>query len=192
MPKEQEDRRIRRSRKLLKQGLLELMQGRRFSEISVRDITDHVDLNRGTFYLHYSDTAALLRNLEDDLENELQELMDSHLRESAQSDSLRPIFEPILDYLIENHKTCETLAANTEGGSFYDRLQQLCYRNGEKLIRMRYPDGREDRMIYLLNYVTYGLIGILRTWFGCNMDIPKEELIEMADRLLNGAAKEML
>ena len=67
MENKQEDRRSRRSRKLLKQGLLELMKEKRFSAISVRNVTDRMDLNRGTFYLHYPDTTALLRSLEEDM-----------------------------------------------------------------------------------------------------------------------------
>ena len=186
---EREDRRIRRSRKLLKQGLLELMQRKRFSEISVRDITDRVDLNRGTFYLHYPDTTALLENLEDDLENELQRLVDAHLQESAQTNTLRPVLEPILEYLVANRETCETLAANQESGRFFDRLQSLCYRNGHELIRMWCADLDDDRMSYLLGYVTFGLIGLIRIWFGRGLDLPQQELLETADRLLAGTIR---
>lgn len=191
MAKEQEDRRIRRSRKLLKQGLLELMRGKKFSEISVRDITDHVDLNRGTFYLHYSDTAALLRNLEDDLEAELQELVDAHLHESAQTNTLRPVFEPILDYVTANRETCQILSANQEASRLFDRLQNLCYKNCDTLVRMRYPAISDEKLSYLLGYVSCGLIGLVRTWFERNMDLPKEDLILMADHCLDGAARGM-
>ena len=59
MLKNPEDRRARRSRKLLKESLLELMKCKTFSDISVRDITDAADMNRATFYLHYSGTAEL-------------------------------------------------------------------------------------------------------------------------------------
>ena len=44
-----EDRRVRRTKKLLKQGLSELMKEKDFKDISVKDITDRMDLNRGTF-----------------------------------------------------------------------------------------------------------------------------------------------
>ena len=57
------DRRSRRSRKLLKQGLLELMREKRFPEISVRDVTERMDLNRGTFYLHYLDLNDVLDDI---------------------------------------------------------------------------------------------------------------------------------
>ena len=80
MPKNFEDRRARRSRKLLKESLLELMKHKTFSDISVRDVTDAADMNRGTFYLHYSGTAELLQSLEADLLSELQELIDAHMQ----------------------------------------------------------------------------------------------------------------
>ena len=50
-----EDRRIRRTKKLLKQALAQLMDEKEFKDITVRDITERADLNRGTFYLHYRD-----------------------------------------------------------------------------------------------------------------------------------------
>ena len=52
MQKNSEDRRARRSRKMLKESLLDLMRKKPFSDISVRDVTDRADMNRGTFYLH--------------------------------------------------------------------------------------------------------------------------------------------
>ena len=79
MKNEAEDRRSRRSRRLLKEGLLALMQEKRFSDITVRDITERMDLNRGTFYLHYPDTTALLQSVETDMLAEAQALIDAQL-----------------------------------------------------------------------------------------------------------------
>ena len=75
-----EDRRARRSRKLLKQGFMDLLREKGFSRISVRDITERADVNRGTFYLHYPDTAALMRSVEEDMLNEAQALINDHLQ----------------------------------------------------------------------------------------------------------------
>ena len=44
-----EDRRIRRTKKLLKQALAQLMDEKEFKDITVKDITERADLNRGTF-----------------------------------------------------------------------------------------------------------------------------------------------
>ena len=50
-----EDRRVRRTKKLLSQGLIELMQQKQVKDITVRELADLVDVNRGTFYLYYRD-----------------------------------------------------------------------------------------------------------------------------------------
>lgn len=54
------DRRVKRSLRLLKQAFLELLQERGFAAISIQDITDRAEVNRGTFYAHFPDKYALL------------------------------------------------------------------------------------------------------------------------------------
>lgn len=51
-----EDRRIRRTQRLLKESLAELMSEKSFNNITIKDITEKADLNRGTFYLHYTNS----------------------------------------------------------------------------------------------------------------------------------------
>lgn len=54
-----EDRRVRRTKKLLSQGLIELMQHKQVKDITVRELAERVDVNRGTFYLYYRDIFDL-------------------------------------------------------------------------------------------------------------------------------------
>ena len=51
---EQEDKRIRRTKKLLRQALTRLMQQKDFQSITVTDVVREADINRGTFYAHFS------------------------------------------------------------------------------------------------------------------------------------------
>jgi AcrR family transcriptional regulator len=55
-----EDLRIRRTRKLLQEAMIELAAEKGFAEISVRDITERAMVNRSTFYRHYLDKYDLL------------------------------------------------------------------------------------------------------------------------------------
>ena len=191
MLKQSEDRRARRSRKLLKQGLLELMGEKRFSQISVRDITERMDLNRGTFYLHYPDTTALLQSLETDILREAQEMVDRHLPEVG-GGTLKPVFEPILDYIVEHQDTCRALFVNNSTSNFVDRLHELICRNGAALVRERYPAAGERALEDLLNFLAYGLIGLIKGWFDQNMVQSKETLVRTADLLVSGAAERLL
>lgn len=191
MLKQSEDRRTRRTRKLLKQGLLELMRERRFADISIRDITERMDMNRGTFYLHYRDTASLLQSIETDMLDEAQALIDAHLAETA-GGTLRPVFEPILDFVLANRDTCRALFDNNASSGFVSRLQELIYRNGVNIVRARFHPESEDQLAYLLSFIAYGLIGLVKEWFDQDMALPKETLVLSADRLVNGAAESLL
>ena len=125
MLKNPEDRRARRTRRLLKESLLELMEQKHFSEISVRDVTDNADMNRTTFYLHYTDTTQLLQSMEEDLLTEAQMLVNAHIQETVADGSLRPVFEPILDFVVEHREVCAILFENNEVSQFAAHLQQL-------------------------------------------------------------------
>src|SRR5947209_15795423 len=54
------DPRIRRTRQALQGALKSLMHKKSIDEISVQDITDLAEVNRATFYDHYTDKFALL------------------------------------------------------------------------------------------------------------------------------------
>jgi AcrR family transcriptional regulator len=56
----EEDRRVKRSRKLLQQAFSDLLGEKGFQAISVQDIAERAEVNRGTFYAHFQDKYALL------------------------------------------------------------------------------------------------------------------------------------
>jgi len=58
---ENTDPRILRSRQMLMESLLRLLNRKEFDDISVQEIADEATLNRATFYLHYPDKNALLQ-----------------------------------------------------------------------------------------------------------------------------------
>ena len=56
------DPRVVRTRKLLRNALLDLIPEKGYSAITIQDITDRATLNRATFYLHYRDKLDLLED----------------------------------------------------------------------------------------------------------------------------------
>lgn len=55
-----EDLRVRRTRKMLMQALIELTIEKGFAALTVQDIADRAMINRATFYRHYLDKYSLL------------------------------------------------------------------------------------------------------------------------------------
>src|SRR5512140_2009237 len=54
------DPRVKRTRLLLEQAFMELIQEKGFQAVTVQDITERAGVNRATFYAHFPDKYALL------------------------------------------------------------------------------------------------------------------------------------
>lgn len=86
------DRRVVRTRRLLRDALMFLILEKGYDAVTVQDITDQANLGRATFYLHYQDKEDLLsRSLEeiyDDLVLRLQHLSREQLLLGEEAPSL--------------------------------------------------------------------------------------------------------
>ena len=96
------DRRIRKTKALLSQGLIQLMEEKEIRDISVKELTDLADINRGTFYLHYNDIYDLLIQMEDELFVEFNEILDRTMKDDGGEHSPREVLQEVF-YFLERH-----------------------------------------------------------------------------------------
>ena len=66
------DRRVRKTRAQLRQGLAELLKEKSIKEITVKELVEKVDINRSTFYLHYTDIYDMMEKIENELTGRLR------------------------------------------------------------------------------------------------------------------------
>ncbi|WP_068499366.1 TetR/AcrR family transcriptional regulator [Paenibacillus kribbensis] len=103
-PKLAQDKRIRRTKKLLRESLVCLLKEKDLKDITITDIVQQADINRGTFYKHYQYKEDLLGEVIDEV---LLDLVDSYREPYRQVDtfvvgdmvvSTIKIFEHIAQY----------------------------------------------------------------------------------------------
>ena len=90
MIQDTQDRRVRRTRMRLQQAMLELLKEKDARSITVRELTQRADVNRGTFYAHYKDVFDLLDQMEQDLFQRLTQLLSSYSTQDLQRGPLCP------------------------------------------------------------------------------------------------------
>ena len=78
MPEESVDRRVKKTKKQLRLALMDLMSEKAKKNISVRELAERADINRGTFYIHYKDVSDLLQRLEDEMAERLSDMCRHH------------------------------------------------------------------------------------------------------------------
>lgn len=157
-----EDRRVRRTQKLLKESLVQLMSEKAFKDITIKDITERADLNRGTFYLHYSDTYDLLTAMENGVLEDFQEMITAYMP-SRPGNGLMPVLLPIVHYIVENEQICKNLFENNVSNEFVTKFKELIRKNGGALIeRLCIPPVRRPIPNTFLNLSPMALSGSLK------------------------------
>lgn len=179
---EKEDRRVRRTRKMLRQGLAEMMKEKEFKDITVKDITDKVDLNRGTFYLHYKDTYDLLEKIEDEIIEKIKKAIDDY-NPTERGGSIS-VLGRIFDYLAEDADVCQMLFLNESGARFLKLFRELIDKKGLSIAQS--CDAKESQMEfhYIMVFFTYGITGLIKRWFECGMIPPAKEMAKLIDQLI--------
>src|SRR5437588_6255878 len=91
------DRRVQRTQQLLKQAFIEVAREKSFTEMSIQDVTDRANVNRGTFYAHFPDKYALLETV---LYEDMQRTVIDSLPPVSQWDrnALQLFIRTVLDY----------------------------------------------------------------------------------------------
>ena len=78
MKAEKKDLRIVRTKKLLYDGLIQLLKERPFEEVKVSDICERAYINRSTFYAHYTDKYDLLDDFIRDIKTSLAKELEKN------------------------------------------------------------------------------------------------------------------
>ncbi|MFB9327908.1 TetR family transcriptional regulator [Paenibacillus aurantiacus] len=104
MPTNAKDPRVKRTRQLLMQAFMELLEQRRnIHSITVQDITAHATVNRATFYAHFEDKYAFLECW---MREKFQRKLMNELPDAALSDmgSLRALILIVFDFLVRTRQ----------------------------------------------------------------------------------------
>ena len=99
------DPRVKRTRKLLQQTLLDLLGEKSFDAITVQDIAERSTLNRATFYAHFEDKYDLLDSI---MREGVEQALAGAIPEAAAvtGDTLRTLCRTVFDYLAQVQDHC--------------------------------------------------------------------------------------
>jgi len=99
------DPRVKRTRRLIQNAFLELLQEKGFTAISIQDITERATVNRGTFYAHFADKNALIEAI---IREQFQQVVASILPPTAcwSRRSLGLLIQAVEEFFQEMHSHC--------------------------------------------------------------------------------------
>lgn len=107
---QKENQRITVTKRMLKEGMLRLMETKPLPKISVSELCRVSGINRVTFYNHYDAPADILAEIGDDMVHDIQSLLkEKQLRSHA---TLQERVEYACEYLKQNEQTAKLIFQN--------------------------------------------------------------------------------
>lgn len=70
------DKRVIKTKKLLKNALVQLLEKKQLNDISIVELTNLAEVNRKTFYLHYKNVTAIFKEIKNSLLNSVKNLIE--------------------------------------------------------------------------------------------------------------------
>ena len=105
MMEDRVDRRVIRTKQQIRQALIELLAEKNESAISVRELAQKANINRGTFYIHYNDIHDLVEQLVNEAVEKLLSVCRRHPPAQTPRESypfLTDLFQTLQD-LMQQH-----------------------------------------------------------------------------------------
>lgn len=181
--KKKDDRRVKRTKRLLKDSLAALLMEKNLNEISVKELVDRADINRGTFYLHYRDIYDMLAQIENEMIADLEEITDK-FPASVVEGFPKPYLLEVFRYIAENLEFCRMLLGPNGDMAFVDKLKKMVEEKSLLSIKAAYPENTYVNYQFFAAYNVAGCVGLLQNWIESGMKITPEELAEVADDLI--------
>ncbi len=177
-----EDRRYKRTEKLIKDTFLRLLAEKNLTQITISEISRLADLGRGTFYLHYSDINDLYESIEKDLMEKLVNVYRSSFPTTEKKNSKKMIDE-ILAY-IESEKRLFSLLVSSDDGRTMYKIRKVFYAEVFKEDSILHPDGDKEYDRNESVFVVSGVIGILEKWITEGFSVPSEKMSKMIQKMI--------
>lgn len=179
---EQESQRVTETKDRIRNAFFELYAEKKIDRISIKEITDKAQLNRGTFYVYYKDIYDLLEKTEDELISELimkiRDLIPRILRE----EDLDP-FLPPLEFYQRYSKFLKVLLGTNGDPNFIHKIKTILKKTLREMLKKEHIPEVEN-MEYMMEFVASAQIGIISHWLANDMALPINELGEMIKQVI--------
>lgn len=184
--------RVRMTKQLLRHAFTQLLMEKPLQNITVRELCEKAQINRGTFYVHYKDIYHLLESIEEQMVEELGIMLRSLNVSQSGTKSLVEPYKKIFEFLKQNSDMCIILLGQNSDPAFVNRLLEMGKEFTLKQYMECYPQISKKQAEYFYSFISSGCIGLLRRWSLDHFQDSSETIAVMAENLMTGACRSLL
>jgi len=164
-----------RSRKLIKQALVELVKEKDMDKITIMDIVTQADVNRGTFYAHYKSVGDVADQISNEILSALMEFLDD-FKETRLIENPLPFLTNIARFLEKDLQYYRVLINSQRSIAFFQQLKNLLM---EKILsdeKKMSGIKNKDQFMISVNLFASGFVVLYQDWFNHKIKMSLNEL----------------
>lgn len=188
MVEKKSDRRVRYTKMVLRESLLELLEKKSINAVTITELCRKADINRNTFYAHYQSPEEMLRIIETDF---LQEFINK-VENSLAADEYNDLMYKLCLYIEKNRDICEVIiSCRGNGGDFLKRLNDTFRdRTVAKWRKLSAKDISEMESLY--TFIAGGSAALIKEWIDSDFQEGPETVSERIKKLLLSLNREWI
>lgn len=173
------DRRIKYTKKVIKETFLNLVSEKDIKKITVSEICNLADINRATFYRYYLDTYDLLDKIEEEFVNELKNASNN-----IESDySVSSFVEILLSVFLDNMNLVKVLFSNKNITNLLNEVLSIAYNKCKEKWISDLPNLDDEEIEYASLFIFNGALGIINFWVQNDFDKDIKEISQIIEQL---------
>ncbi len=180
MEAKKEYRNATRSKLMIRQAFMSLLEEKAFEKITATDIIKRADINRSTFYAHYPDARGLMDEIVGDLSMLFQKMLSS-IDFSVLFEDPMPILQVVIDFLEENKKLYKMLLKSRMALPVLDKLKQALIQQVLSCPNLPVENPNSVSTEIRVRILLGGLIDTYRQWllgeFHCSLEEASAEVV---------------
>lgn len=177
-----QDRRVQRTRQLLRDALVSLILEKGYQKITVQDIIDRANIGRSTFYSHYHDKEDLLFSGFDELADDLHRQTLSAEESQVEHGHLLHSLE-FFTHACDN-KELYMAMADSGGGDLIMDIARQHMQNHIQVHLNQYPSiGDQIPLPVITNFLAGSLLSLITWWLEQDLPYSSQEMDSMFNSL---------
>lgn len=181
-----EDLRVTRTRRLLCNSLLKLLENEPFEKISVMDICKEAMVHRATFYNHFSDKEELLEYAIDEVKEKLFAAAVEKENFTSPKEMYMSLISTVVNFVEDNKPKILLIINKNKNEKVYELFLTTIKRSISYLTsKNRYKENFALPFNVMIDFVSGGVTSIGLSWLQSKNPCSKEELIEYFNMILN-------
>lgn len=171
-----ENQRVRLTKRLFRESLISLLKKNQLYEITVSQLCEEAEMNRSTFYKHYSN----VHDIYEEIESEVLQQSEKCIQGVQNIEEKYIIFqlEQLLNYIREHSDLYKLLLDNSADGDFPYKLIKpaMQFVTHKSELFPPYWKGKEE---YCFIYVISGSLAMIRRWLSTGTKESSQEIAKM-------------